>query len=67
MDIVKIILAIFLPPVAAFLQVGLGMHFLAEHPADASGRLAGGHSRSLAGGQKEIVHFADCLFRRFSE
>lgn len=27
MDIIKIILAIFLPPVAAFLQVGLGMHF----------------------------------------
>lgn len=27
MDIVKILLAIFLPPVAAFLQVGLSMHF----------------------------------------
>lgn len=27
MDIVKIILAIFLPPVAAFLQVGFGLHF----------------------------------------
>ncbi len=27
MDIVKILLAIFLPPVAAFLQVGLGAHF----------------------------------------
>ncbi|PCJ58113.1 MAG: YqaE/Pmp3 family membrane protein [Candidatus Hydrogenedentota bacterium] len=27
MTIVKIILAIFLPPVAAFLQVGIGLHF----------------------------------------
>jgi len=27
MDILKIILAIFLPPVAAFLQVGLTLHF----------------------------------------
>jgi len=27
MQIVKIILAIFLPPVAAFLQVGLTLHF----------------------------------------
>jgi len=27
MDILKIILAIFLPPVAAFLQVGLSLHF----------------------------------------
>jgi len=25
--LVKVILAIFLPPVAAFLQVGLGLHF----------------------------------------
>ena len=28
MSIVKILLAIFLPPVAAFLQVGLGLHFV---------------------------------------
>jgi uncharacterized membrane protein YqaE (UPF0057 family) len=27
MTLLKIILAIFLPPVAAFLQVGLGLHF----------------------------------------
>ena len=27
MVILKVILAIILPPVAAFLQVGLGMHF----------------------------------------
>jgi uncharacterized membrane protein YqaE (UPF0057 family) len=27
MKLIKIILAIFLPPVAAFLQVGLSMHF----------------------------------------
>ncbi|MCC7147555.1 MAG: YqaE/Pmp3 family membrane protein [Phycisphaeraceae bacterium] len=27
MTILKIILAILLPPVAAFLQVGLGLHF----------------------------------------
>ena len=27
MTILKIILAIFLPPVAAFLQVGFGLHF----------------------------------------
>jgi uncharacterized membrane protein YqaE (UPF0057 family) len=27
MKIIKIILAIFLPPVAAFMQVGLTMHF----------------------------------------
>ncbi|HOQ05076.1 MAG TPA: YqaE/Pmp3 family membrane protein [Anaerohalosphaeraceae bacterium] len=27
MTVLKIILAIVLPPVAAFLQVGLGMHF----------------------------------------
>jgi len=27
MDILKIILCLFLPPVAAFLQVGLSMHF----------------------------------------
>lgn len=27
MFILKIILAIFIPPVAAFLQVGLGLHF----------------------------------------
>ncbi len=27
MTVVKIILAIFLPPVAAFLQVGFGLHF----------------------------------------
>lgn len=27
MNIVKILLAIFLPPVAAFLQVGLSLHF----------------------------------------
>ena len=27
MTLIKIILAIFLPPVAALLQVGLGMHF----------------------------------------
>jgi uncharacterized membrane protein YqaE (UPF0057 family) len=27
MNIIKIILAIFLPPVAAFLQVGLTLHF----------------------------------------
>ena len=27
MALLKIILAIFVPPVAAFLQVGLGMHF----------------------------------------
>lgn len=27
MDIVKILLAIFLPPVAAFLQVGISLHF----------------------------------------
>jgi uncharacterized membrane protein YqaE (UPF0057 family) len=26
-NILKIVLAIFLPPVAAFLQVGLGLHF----------------------------------------
>jgi uncharacterized membrane protein YqaE (UPF0057 family) len=27
MTIIKVLLAIFLPPVAAFLQVGLGLHF----------------------------------------
>lgn len=27
MDIIRIVLAIFLPPVAAFLTVGLGLHF----------------------------------------
>ena len=27
MKLIKILLSIFLPPVAAFLQVGLGMHF----------------------------------------
>ena len=27
MDIIKILLAIFLPPIAAFMQVGLSMHF----------------------------------------
>lgn len=27
MTVLKIILAIFLPPVAAFLQVGIGVHF----------------------------------------
>ncbi|XAL97956.1 YqaE/Pmp3 family membrane protein [Phycisphaeraceae bacterium D3-23] len=27
MNIVKILLAIFLPPVAVFMQVGLGVHF----------------------------------------
>jgi uncharacterized membrane protein YqaE (UPF0057 family) len=27
MKLLKIILAIFLPPVAAFLQVGIGLHF----------------------------------------
>jgi len=27
MTLIKIIFAIFLPPVAAFLQVGLGLHF----------------------------------------
>ena len=27
MDLIKILLAIFLPPVAAFLQVGLSLHF----------------------------------------
>jgi len=27
MNIIKILLAIFLPPVAAFLQVGIGLHF----------------------------------------
>ena len=27
MDIIRIILAIFLPPVAAFLPVGIGLHF----------------------------------------
>lgn len=27
MDLLKIILAIFLPPVAAFLQVGISLHF----------------------------------------
>lgn len=27
MNIIKILLAIFLPPVAAFLQVGLSLHF----------------------------------------
>ncbi len=27
MKLVKIILAIFLPPVAAFMQVGIGLHF----------------------------------------
>jgi len=27
MQIVKILLAVFLPPVAAFLQVGISMHF----------------------------------------
>ncbi len=27
MALMKVLLAIFLPPVAAFLQVGLGLHF----------------------------------------
>lgn len=27
MDLIRIILAIFLPPVAVFLKVGLGLHF----------------------------------------
>jgi uncharacterized membrane protein YqaE (UPF0057 family) len=27
MPFVKVLLAIFLPPVAAFMQVGLGLHF----------------------------------------
>ena len=27
MDVVRILLAIFLPPLGVFLQVGLGMHF----------------------------------------
>jgi len=27
MEIIKIILAIFLPPIAAFMQVGVSMHF----------------------------------------
>lgn len=27
MDIIRIILALFLPPVAAFLTVGIGLHF----------------------------------------
>lgn len=27
MDLIKILLAIFLPPVAAFMQVGIGLHF----------------------------------------
>ncbi len=27
MDIIRIIIAIFLPPVAAFLTVGVGLHF----------------------------------------
>ena len=26
-DIIKIIIALFLPPVAVFLEVGLGLHF----------------------------------------
>ncbi len=28
MDLIKIILAIFLPPVAVFLQAGIGLHLL---------------------------------------
>ncbi|MDR5900984.1 YqaE/Pmp3 family membrane protein [Halomonas icarae] len=27
MDLIRILLAIFLPPVGVFLQVGIGMHF----------------------------------------
>lgn len=27
MDVVRILLAIFLPPVGVFLQVGIGLHF----------------------------------------
>ncbi len=27
MDIIRIVLAIFIPPVAAFLTVGIGLHF----------------------------------------
>lgn len=27
MTVIKILLALFLPPVAAFLQVGIGLHF----------------------------------------
>lgn len=27
MDLIRIIIAIFLPPVAAFLTVGIGLHF----------------------------------------
>ena len=27
MDVIRVILAIFLPPLGVFLQVGIGMHF----------------------------------------
>ena len=27
MDVIRILIAIFLPPVGVFLQVGIGMHF----------------------------------------
>jgi len=41
MQIVKIILALFLPPVAAFLQVGLSMHFWINILATLCGGLPG--------------------------
>lgn len=41
MDLLRIVLAIFLPPVAAFLQVGISLHFFINIALTLCGGLPG--------------------------
>lgn len=41
MDIIRIILAIILPPLGVFLQVGIGMHFWINIPLTLLGYIPG--------------------------
>lgn len=52
-NLLKILLAIFLPPVCAFIQVGFSLHFFNQHSADPDGRSAGHGACALAGGERQ--------------
>ena len=65
MDIVKILLAIFLPPVAAFMQVGPTLHFWVNIVLTLLGGVPRHGACSLAGCDKEIVFRHYSISRHF--
>jgi hypothetical protein len=58
MDLLRIVIAILLPPLGVFLQVGVGKHFWINVPADDPRLHTGDHPRHL-GDQQILIGVAN--------